>query len=86
MGTNITADGLGFGGSTNRLPKHERKVAGLARITQFFQDLKRAGSAAALYRELSAMSDSELAERGLTRADLTRIAYEESFGRLTSVG
>jgi uncharacterized protein YjiS (DUF1127 family) len=47
----------------------------LSSIVRYFQDWKRYGNA---MQELSQLSDRELADIGITRADIPRIAWEQS--------
>lgn len=44
-------------------------------IVRFLQDWKRYGTA---MRELANMSDRELADIGITRADISRLAWEHA--------
>jgi len=47
----------------------------LSPVIRFFQSWKRYGLAV---QELSQLSDRELADIGITRGDITRIAWEQS--------
>jgi len=47
----------------------------LSPVIRFFQTWKRYGLAV---QELSQLSDHELADIGITRGDITRIAWEQS--------
>lgn len=48
-------------------------------IFDIFGDIGRARSAQNLYTQLSSMSDTSLAKRGLKRADIARYAFDTSF-------
>ena len=56
-------------------------LRGLSAVAGFFADLQRASEAAANYQRLSHMSDAALAQRGLTRESLPKVAYEMAFAR-----
>jgi len=47
----------------------------LSSIVRYFQDWKRYGVA---MQELSQLSDRELADIGITRSDIPRIAWDEA--------
>jgi uncharacterized protein YjiS (DUF1127 family) len=47
----------------------------LSPVIRFFQNWKRYGLAV---QELSQLSDRELADIGITRSDISRIAWEQS--------
>ena len=47
----------------------------LSSIVRYLHDWKRYGSA---MQELSQLSDRELADIGITRADIPRVAWEEA--------
>ncbi len=54
----------------------------LGSVLWVFDYIQRAGRASTAYHDLSMMSDSELACRGMTRGDLPRIAFKAGFGDL----
>jgi uncharacterized protein YjiS (DUF1127 family) len=53
----------------------ERTKPMLSPVIRFFQNWKRYGLAV---QELSQLSDRELADIGITRSDIARIAWEQS--------
>ncbi len=63
-------------------PGPERKPAGLfTRIATFFRMVAEMPRRAAILQELSALSDHELADIGLVRADLARVFDLDFFER-----
>ena len=53
-------------------------------VARFFRDLGSANEAVYLYQSLSQLSDAELARRGLTRADVPKHVFDQSFGELAA--
>jgi hypothetical protein len=59
-------------------PLRSKRRAGLLdRLSQTLSVLSQANSAAHLYAELSRKCDAALAEQGLRRSDVPRLAYHE---------
>ncbi|MEM9250525.1 MAG: hypothetical protein AAGB05_17770 [Pseudomonadota bacterium] len=50
-------------------------------LVWFIDALPRAQHATETYSRLSSLSDETLARKGLTRADLPKVAFERGFGR-----
>ena len=51
-------------------------------VASLFSSLRAAIQATARFQELNRTPDPELIARGLSRSELCRAVYEESFGRL----
>ena len=63
-------------GAFDRPSERASKPGIVERAREVFSICSRASDAAHAYEELKAMSDHELAKRGLKRADLARAAFD----------
>ena len=82
MSAYASPEGYGFTGGQ---PKSDwRATVGkvFGSVAHFVDSVFRAARASARFQQLNSMPDHALLARGLSRGELTRAAFEESFGKL----